>query len=480
MQRPIKDEVKYLENKLDENADSILFARLADAYLQMDRIDEALELCEKSVKKHPLYVTGHYVLGKCYLKKKMFDQAEKELKRVLLFDPKYIAAHRDYGDLMAQIGWHNTCEMSYEEIVRIDPFNEMAKRRLEELNSQSASTREQHPGEDNDLELKDVEEDILHEMTPVSEEKPGETIDDNVSEDFENGFGDLDEIELEKEPAETPAKPKTNQNDFEEKSDTPPDKSEAPPVVKELFKETEDVFEDDNANLDLLEDIFRDDELPDLKMGDEDVDQAEKEPPKDYKSASGPADQSHLYGEEFNPENDVDKAFDGLEDDEIFALMSGDEQFNKPSMKSPLDIPEPPRRKEQEPEDDFQKDDFPGEPDEETEPPFDSSMEDTVEQIKRETKPQFQPPEEEIPPEIPEQDDYFQASEEPEMSDFENSRKTKEKIVTSTLGEIYAAQHQYAKAIGVYEILRKKDPDNELYSQKIEYLQKKLEESQME
>ena len=123
MQRPLKEEVKYLEAKLNENADSILFARLADSYLQLDRIDEAMELCEKSIKKHPFYVTGHYVLGKCYLKKKMFDQAEKELKRVLLFDPKYIAAHRDYGELMAQIGWHNTCEMSYEEIVRIDPFN---------------------------------------------------------------------------------------------------------------------------------------------------------------------------------------------------------------------------------------------------------------------------------------------------------------------------------------------------------------------
>jgi len=67
-----------------------------------------------------------------------------------------------------------------------------------------------------------------------------------------------------------------------------------------------------------------------------------------------------------------------------------------------------------------------------------------------------------------------------ETTEREYLERKKEKIVTSTLGEIYAAQHQYAKAIGVYEILRRKDPENVLYQQKIEYLQNKLLESQSE
>lgn len=52
-----------------------------------------------------------------------------------------------------------------------------------------------------------------------------------------------------------------------------------------------------------------------------------------------------------------------------------------------------------------------------------------------------------------------------------------EKIVTPTLGEIYAAQGQYAKAISVFELLLKKHPDNEVFFQKIEILKRKLEES---
>jgi len=62
----------------------------------------------------------------------------------------------------------------------------------------------------------------------------------------------------------------------------------------------------------------------------------------------------------------------------------------------------------------------------------------------------------------------------PEKEDTEETKEKKDnKIVTPTLGEIYASQKQYAKAIRVYETLLKKNPDNEGYRQKIEELKKK-------
>jgi len=54
----------------------------------------------------------------------------------------------------------------------------------------------------------------------------------------------------------------------------------------------------------------------------------------------------------------------------------------------------------------------------------------------------------------------------------------RDKIVTPTLGEIYAAQGQYAKAIGVFELLSKKDPSNRHFREKIGYLKKRLQETQ--
>ena len=52
------------------------------------------------------------------------------------------------------------------------------------------------------------------------------------------------------------------------------------------------------------------------------------------------------------------------------------------------------------------------------------------------------------------------------------------KIISPTLGEIYAAQGQYSKAIKVYENLIEKNPDNETkYREKIEELKQKQNET---
>ena len=53
----------------------------------------------------------------------------------------------------------------------------------------------------------------------------------------------------------------------------------------------------------------------------------------------------------------------------------------------------------------------------------------------------------------------------------------KERIVTPTLGEIYAAQGQYAKAISVFEVLAKKDPANKMYQEKVTFLKQRLSEN---
>ncbi len=67
-------------------------------------------------------------------------------------------------------------------------------------------------------------------------------------------------------------------------------------------------------------------------------------------------------------------------------------------------------------------------------------------------------------------------TEEPDQAGDDAAEKPKEKFVTPTLGEIYAAQGQYAKAISVFEMLLKKNPENEWYRTKLDYLRKRLEE----
>jgi hypothetical protein len=105
-------------------------------------------------------------------------------------------------------------------------------------------------------------------------------------------------------------------------------------------------------------------------------------------------------------------------------------------------------------------------------PPELSDLRELARDVQINGKPSRPVPEPILPPdfeETPVADDEFMA--------FENPKRKKEKIVTPTLGEIYAAQGQYAKAIGVFEILRKKEPTNLVFIEKIKYLKKKLEEA---
>ena len=57
------------------------------------------------------------------------------------------------------------------------------------------------------------------------------------------------------------------------------------------------------------------------------------------------------------------------------------------------------------------------------------------------------------------------------------SEAEKPRIVTPTLGEIYAAQGQYEKAIKVFQELLEQNPQEIKYQQKIDEMQQKLKET---
>ena len=60
-------DIDFLSQKLSDNPQSPLFARLADIYLSKNQASEALKLCEAGVQVYSSYSTGYVVLGKCYL-----------------------------------------------------------------------------------------------------------------------------------------------------------------------------------------------------------------------------------------------------------------------------------------------------------------------------------------------------------------------------------------------------------------------------
>lgn len=80
-------DIEFLAQKLSENPQSPLFARLADIYLGKEQTVEALQLCDEGVKIFPRYYAGHLVLGKIHLALKEYSKARTAFEQALILSP---------------------------------------------------------------------------------------------------------------------------------------------------------------------------------------------------------------------------------------------------------------------------------------------------------------------------------------------------------------------------------------------------------
>jgi len=392
---PNKNETdaEFLENFYEKNPESVIFARLADTYLKMDKLDAATELCEDGIKKHPYYVTGHFILGKCYLAKKKYELAEKEFKRVLLFDPKYLAAHKYYGDLMKEIGWENTCETSYKKILQIDPLDEVTR---------------------------SLSGEYILEGTETETEEHESGTEDQV-DSFES---QLAETKVGVDPMEPmPISPEEEDMLFQKEDEVQEDTEHKISEIEEQVTKIDDEKAEEFSYI--LDDIFK----------DEVVEEDKGESPMSI-----------------DDESSEEEAIVEFEDDPesyLAQLRIEEEETPKPEIESDLDL------------DEFKGSRFT--------PDSQSDIRDSFQQFDSS--------------DLKEQSFQEPGFNEPEPAEKASAprpnirRKARgDKIVTPTLGEIYAAQGQYSKAIDVFENLLKKHPENGFYLKKIDHLKQKLAE----
>jgi tetratricopeptide (TPR) repeat protein len=423
--------LESLQVLLQQNPNSLTFGRVADALMKLGRVDEAIQLCEDGLRRHPSYVTGHMVLGKCYLKKKLFDQAEKEFKRVLLFDPKYLAAHKYYGDLMREIGWDNTCEMSYRKISQIDPLDQGVRAVIDDLAQKS--------------KMQKLEPASPIRRAPVEAPAPPAAIEPLTPMQSDDFFSVAEEAPdndlLRYQPAaEADSAPLP---DFVASSELLPPSLPAPEADEERFSY-------------ILDDIFQDEVLderpaPTVPTNKNQLPTSNSRPPNAPRDDEADArDQSML-----------------RRLDEIDRALGANASRVEPPPRPVSKIPTRPV--------DFDLD-------------FDEAAPSALNDVGKSSgfglenlapSQNKTPGRPNAPPaRLPARRQRLLESHAPDDSSSITAAGEREKIVTPTLGEIYAAQGQYTKAIGVFELLSKKEPNNRHYREKIDYLKKRLQETQ--
>lgn len=447
MTRVETERLESLQVLLQQNPDSLTFARVAEALMRNGRLEEAIQICEEGVRRHPYYVTGHFVLGKCYRQKKLYDLAEKEFKRVLLFDPKHIAALRHYGDLMREIEWDNTCEMSYRKILHIDPLDDFVQSVVDEFARQSQAAPTPLPAVPPE---KVVETPAAAKTRPSKAPLTALPITDDELLDASSKRRDAQPKPVVR--TEPPA------HDYPKKVEEPEDEpdEQVQPLTGPLTNSDEARFSS------ILDDIFNDEVLEDT------------------------ADRF------FSPTNDSTSS------ETPIASLSGEDDFEIEPVNAAaappahdetetVHVPEPEQESAAEKDEDQIDDETPAPPSQTIRsrpsdfdldfseiPPAGSPNAVVAREVVEEFASKSAPPSNRRrPTAVRFMEQLGEAVAPPSIES-----QPRDKIVTPTLGEIYAAQGQYAKAIGVFELLSKKDPANRQYRDKIDYLKKRLQETQ--
>ncbi|HOY44976.1 MAG TPA: tetratricopeptide repeat protein [bacterium] len=591
-------EVKTLTQHLGAHKESMVFARLADRYLHLNEVQKAIDLCHSGLRNHPQYASAYYVLAKCHLALNQFEEAEKNLKRLLNQDPRHINGHRLYSELMAKMGLSLRQRDSLAKIHELDPFYPLAESEpfarpesapaartipLDEwtlppvIEAEPAAAAEpfappvpEPPAPAPAYFEPEARADAAAEpLPPVAEpEAPAEiSRPEPLVSDYKPPVPELDLEAFTRELAalEVPAD--------EELGGKPAGiAGTVEPIAEtaETMREPENDFEREEMHFsEILDDLFslsRDEETrreleerstieraalrPEPELGPP-VPEAEEflpeeEPPSvpapepearftpesepEYRfepepeppAVVEPEPEAHFIPEpEPEPESEPDQSPASLEEPlsppealpgerrmaPVLPFRGDEEWTEEPVFEAPAE-PETPIRLEP-PAEGF-GDEAADQPlsEEEEEEQFASFLsnldrlggadlepeeEEKENLLTPAAKKGFTPPWEEEPEEEPAQEPLVQA--EPEKREAPRrmvqppapeeevpaqeepvSDKPKEKFVTPTLGEIYAAQGQYAKAINVFEMLLKKNPENEWYRTKLEYLRKRLED----
>ena len=79
--------IATLEKRVGKDARSPLFAQLAHYYLESNRAQDALRICDAGLANFPFYTTGHLIKGKALVALNMQAEARREFEFVLNFLP---------------------------------------------------------------------------------------------------------------------------------------------------------------------------------------------------------------------------------------------------------------------------------------------------------------------------------------------------------------------------------------------------------
>ena len=149
-----EDEIRRFEEQFTRQPESLVFARLADAYRKAGDPHRALAVLEEGIRRHTDYLSAHIVRARTYRDLGRVEDARSAFERVIEIDAQNLVAiqgvaeiAREADDTVAEISW-------LKRLALADPQNPEPAERLEFLrhSAQPEDSAEPEPDDEELLE----------------------------------------------------------------------------------------------------------------------------------------------------------------------------------------------------------------------------------------------------------------------------------------------------------------------------------------
>lgn len=128
-----RSEIKACEQRLVSNPDSFCFARLADIYLKVGLVDDALRTARQGVARHPDYVAGQRALAFACHARGLMDECRQALELVTRAVPEDREALKMLARLQAEAGNGAEAVAALQTLLDFDAGDEECRLHLEAL-----------------------------------------------------------------------------------------------------------------------------------------------------------------------------------------------------------------------------------------------------------------------------------------------------------------------------------------------------------
>ncbi len=130
--------IEELEKRLAADPNSRMFVQLAEEYRKAGMLEQAIDCCEKGLKKHPQYPSARVLLGRALLEAGSFDRASAEFETVLKQVPDNILAHKFLGETYHRLGRLDEALKKYRVASTLAPEDTELGDRIQEVQAELA------------------------------------------------------------------------------------------------------------------------------------------------------------------------------------------------------------------------------------------------------------------------------------------------------------------------------------------------------